>query len=518
MLHFLLTLLIQPTFSYLITLADRQAILSPVQTTLAAFPTLPTGLDLLQTSTEEIGTFLKNGSLSSVDLVKAYLFNIEKNNHQGLNLRAVIQAAPLRGDVINIAARLDEERQAGTVRSPLHGIPILVKDNIATEPELGMNTSAGNFAFKESVVKEDAEVIRKLRDAGAIIIAKTNLNEFAGWKGILEFWDEGIPNGWSAVGGQTSSAYVEGGFAAGGDPLGSSSGSAVGVSAGFGAAALGTDTGGSVISPASRAALYAMRPTTGLVSVTGVVPISKDLDTVGPMGFTTRGIAILLDALTFSDGRLPLLAASPEVEKTLKATAETLAEKAGAEVIDVNMDLSTGDLDDIDTAIMTIMETSAREDMEEYMGRLEKSPVRTLRELIEWNEAHAELELPPGTCCQQRLLDSLLSPGRDSTRYAEAWETVQRLGRDRGLGHLFDRHNLDALVFSPDLGFVTAMTAALGYVEGTAPMGYCENGAPFGILFITKPGEEKKLLGILAGYEEIMPKRKIPGPVARVAK
>ena len=248
----------------------------------------PSEIDLLSVTVQDLQKFLSNGTITSVQLTQKYLDNISANNHQGLLLRAVIETAPY-DNVMAIAQQADDLRANGTILSELHGIPMLFKDNVGTEVSLGMNTTAGNYAFLGSQVPGDAPVAAQLRKKGVIVIGKANLSELANYKAT------NTTNGWSARGGQTQSAYVVGGFAAGGDPCGSSSGSAVGVSAGFSAAALGSETDGSLVCPSNRAALFTIRMSVGLSSRSGVIPISSTQDTVGPMAKSAYDCALILE-------------------------------------------------------------------------------------------------------------------------------------------------------------------------------------------------------------------------------
>ncbi|KAI9634302.1 amidase signature domain-containing protein [Dioszegia hungarica] len=483
---------------------------------------LPASINLLQTSITELSLLLDAGTITSVDLVGAYIDNIEKNNIAGLGLHAIIQVAPL-DSVFQIAAVLDQERRDGAIRGPLHGIPILVKDNIATASELGMATSAGNTALLESVVSGEAEAIKRMRNAGAIILAKTNLTELSNFRG------KGLPHGWSAVGGQTSSAYVQGGYANGGDPIGSSSGSAVGISAGFGAIGLGTETFGSIVNAASRAALYCVRPTTGLIPNEGTVPVSYTADTIGPMGFTSTDVAIVLDTLAQTDGkylraaRVPTMAglqiglvrrnfldeadgrsilSQTDVDESIGAvySAVTAMRQAGADINDVNMDINAADCDELLSIQFAIWRTDIKEDMAEYLGRPKTSPVRTLAELVEWNLKHAAEELPPNAPNQDIFVQALNAPPRDSDEYRLLQARAADIAVKRGLDLIFEEHKLDAAIFVTELGIP----------YGAAPLGNSKNGAPFGITFAVKPNEEEKLISIMSEYESITPQRRIP--------
>ncbi|PVH95468.1 amidase signature enzyme [Periconia macrospinosa] len=258
-----------------------------------SYPVSLNGIDLLTASAKTISSALANGTVTSLDLVDAYIQRLAANDHEGLTLRSIIEIAPTAHE---IARELDAERANGTVRSAIHGLPIVVKDAYNTDPKLGMNSTAGSFALLQgSHAKSDAFVVKKLRDAGAIILGKANQDEWSGQRGTNN------GSAWSARGGRMSAAYVEGGFAAGGDPGGSSGGPAVAVSAGFAAASLGTDTEGSIIGPSSRAALFGLRPSTGMTSRTGVIPISSSQDTTGPLAKSVWDIAAILEVMAAHD-------------------------------------------------------------------------------------------------------------------------------------------------------------------------------------------------------------------------
>ncbi|KAI9636078.1 amidase signature domain-containing protein [Dioszegia hungarica] len=496
---------------------------APIKTPASAGVTLPRSLNLLQTSIGELSSLLAQGAITSVDLVKAYMFNIEQNNVNGQELRAIIQVAPL-DSVLKIAEGLDRERREGSVRGPLHGIPILVKDNIATDVELGMKTTAGSTALQQSVVPGDAEVIKRLRKAGAIILAKANLSELSNFKG------QNTPLGWSAVGGQCRSAYAAGTSACGG----SSAGNAVGLSAGFGAAALCTETSGSLIHPASRAALYGVRPTTGLVPSDGVVPISTCRDSLGPMGFSAADCAFMLDGMTFDDGRyakaanMPLMKdlrlglvirnfleeadgrdimpdtpASIETEVIAVRSAAALMASSGASIIEVNMETSYEDSQTLVKSEEALFQSDFKEDISVYLGNLVESPILDIEDLVQWHIDHASVELPPYAPSQSRLIASLSAPSRDSDVYRHNQAISKKIARTNGLDYIFDKFNLDAAVFAVDLGPAHKYVSAAGYALGTAPLGYANNGVPFGILFAVRGGEEERLISILQVFSRL---------------
>ena len=256
-------------------------------------------VDPLIVDAKELQELLTRGSLTSVDLIDIYTQQIREHDDY---LKAVISSGP-EDVLLEAAQRLDQERSQGKLRGPVHGIPILIKDNIDTHPDLGMQTTAGSFALAQSMPSKNARVVDKLIDAGAIILGKCNLSELSNWKG------HNTMRAWSAVGGQTQSAYTRGdvdpkeGTAGHNSPAGSSSGSAVAVSAGFAPFSIGTETDGSLVVPAGRAALYTIKPTIGLVSQESIVPVSHTFDSAGPMAKTPYDMAILLDAIVEPDAK-----------------------------------------------------------------------------------------------------------------------------------------------------------------------------------------------------------------------
>ncbi|KAL2279473.1 hypothetical protein FJTKL_13367 [Diaporthe vaccinii] len=266
-------------------------------------PELPTivgqasSIDVLTSDIKTLEALLRNGQTTSRCLVEAYLAQIEKHDDY---LHAMIQTTS-RELLFESADSLDKGRKAGRQCGPLYGIPIIVKDTLATHPSLGLGTTAGSLSLVGSKPRKNSKVVEMLLASGAIILGKANLSEFSNSRGSM------MPSGWSAVGGQTQSAYVRGGL----DPddtkdghsstSGSSSGSAVAVSAGYAPVSIGIETDGSLIVPAGRAALYTIKPTIGLVPQAGIVPISSHFDSAGPMTKSVYDLAILLDAISEKD-------------------------------------------------------------------------------------------------------------------------------------------------------------------------------------------------------------------------
>ncbi|KAF9442738.1 amidase signature enzyme, partial [Macrolepiota fuliginosa MF-IS2] len=254
--------------------------------------------DLYEASVEELQRGLESGLFTSVDLVKAYFARIDEVNLKGPELRAIIELNP---SALDQAAALDQERKKTGARGLLHGIPIILKDNIATVASEGMNTTAGSFSLLGSIVPDDAGVVKRLRAAGAIILGKANMSEWAEFRGNL-------PNGWSGRGLQCTNAYFPNA-----DPCGSSAGSGVSTSIGLTAVSLGTETDGSITCPSSNNNLAGIKPTVGLTSRAGVIPISEHQDTVGPMTRSMTDAAIVLSVIAGKDPNDNFTLAQPDV-------------------------------------------------------------------------------------------------------------------------------------------------------------------------------------------------------------
>lgn len=260
--------------------------------------------DPMVMTASELQKLLEARVLSSVEIVGTYLAQIEAHNRRGRQLRALISIAP-KHQLLAIAQYLDDERAEGKTRGPLHGIPIVVKDNIMTDPRLGMDTTVGSYAFVGGRPKKNATIVESLIRNGMIILGKANLTEFCGLK------TPQMPPGWSAVGGQCQSPYVSRHIAKGklkwelSAPGGSSTGSAVSVAAGFSTLAIGTDTIGSLITPANRASLYAMKPTPGQIQMDGIFTLSSTFDSPGGMAKSATDLVNLMNTIMVPSGYLP---------------------------------------------------------------------------------------------------------------------------------------------------------------------------------------------------------------------
>ncbi|KAL0071185.1 hypothetical protein AAF712_001749 [Marasmius tenuissimus] len=492
--------------------------------------------DLYEASVIELQQGLDDGLFTSVDLVKAYFARIEEVNLKGPALRAVLEINP---SALEQAAALDKERQLDGKRSLLHGIPILLKDNIATVAFEGMNTTAGSFSLLGSVVPEDAGVVKRLRKAGAIILGKANLSEFAAYRGNL-------PNGWSGIGGQTTNAYFPNA-----DSCGSSSGSGVAASIGLVTVTLGSDTDGSITCPSSYNNAVGIRPTLGLTSRAGVVPISANQDSIGPMTRSVSDSAIVLSVIAGKDPNDNFTLAQPDVvpDYTKALNLNALQGKRigvprqvflqerfiGPGVIDVFENaletirglgatiVDPADLPSAQEILVSdnetiVLDTDFKVQLNAYFESLLENPsgVRSLADLIAFNNAHPELEKPVNFTDQSLLIDSERTNGFNST-YFQALAFDHDLGRTRGIDAALRDHNLDALVL-PATGLTWTPPALAGYPIITVPLGFFSDnvtigragpltvypapGVPFGLSFLAGAFSEFELVGYGFAYEQ----------------
>ncbi|EMD38861.1 hypothetical protein CERSUDRAFT_112583 [Gelatoporia subvermispora B] len=494
--------------------------------------------DLYEASVAELQAGLDAGQFTSVDLVKAYFARIEEVNLQGPMLRAVIETNP---SALAQAAALDEERKTSGPRSALHGIPVLVKDNIATIASEGMNTTAGSFSLLKSIVPEDAGVVKRLRAAGAIILGKANLSEFAHFRG-------NVASGWSGRGGQCTNAYFPHA-----DPCGSSSGSGVAASIGLAAVTLGTETDGSITCPTDHNNLAGIKPTVGLTSRAGVVPISEHQDTVGPLVRSMADAAIVLSIIAGVDPNDNFTSAQPspvpDFTKALNKDAlkgkrigvpravflnDTITgndpsigqafEEAlntirslGATVVDP-ADIPSAEQILTSNAENLVLDVDFKIQLNAYYAALLANPsgVRTLAELIQFNNDNPALEEPPRFEDQSTLIEAQSTNGMNST-YFQALAMDKELGATNGIDAALQQNNLDALIL-PAAGLTTVPAAIAGYPIITVPLGfYPDNvtvglagpetiypapGVPFGLSFLGTAFSEFDLIGFAFAYEQ----------------
>ncbi|KAF8653648.1 hypothetical protein AX16_003800 [Volvariella volvacea WC 439] len=494
--------------------------------------------DLYEASVEELQAGLDAGHYTSVDLVKAYFARIEEVNLRGPALRAVLELNP---SALAQAAILDNERKRTGKRSALHGIPILVKDNIATVASEGMNTTAGSYSLLGSIVPEDAGVVKRLRKAGAILLGKTSLSEFSHYRGELA-------PGWSGRGGQNAGAYFPNA-----DPSGSSSGSGVAASIGLAAVTLGTETDGSITYPSSHNNVVGIKPTVGLTSRAGVIPIAAHQDTVGPMTRSVTDAALVLSIIAGKDRNDNFTLAQPDkipdYTKALKKDAlkgkrigvprhvflndsitkndpsvGVTFEKAlktikdlGATIVDP-ADMPSADEMLVSKNESLVMHVEFKVQLNEWYASLLDNPsgVRSLADLIEFNNNNEALERPEGFRDQSILIEAELTKGFNST-YFEALAFDKELGQTRGIDAALKAHNLDALVL-PAPGFAPGPAAIAGYPIVIVPLGFYPDdvpirpagpqtvypapGVPFGLCFLGTAWSEFDLISFAYAYEQ----------------
>ena len=491
--------------------------------------------ELDEVTVSELQSSMESGERSARSITEAYLARIEALDGQGPELRSIIETNP---DALALADELDAERRAGTVRGPLHGIPVAIKDNIDTAD--GMTTTAGSLALEGSIPPRDSFLAERLRAAGAIILAKANMSEWAYFRGYR------ATSGWSARGGQCRNPY-----ALNRNPCGSSSGSGVAVSANLVPLTIGTETGGSIMCPSSINGVVGIKPTVGLWSRSGVIPISHSQDTAGPMARTVRDAAILLGPLTGVDARDDATAASagnahtdytqfldpdglrgarigaarsftgfdPRIV-TLFDEALDAMRAAGAVVIDpANLDASAWN----DPLSLVLLEYEFKADLNAYLAALgPDAPVRTLADVIAFNEANADREMPHFG--QERMHDAQARGPLTDPEYLAARATIQRNNREDGIDRLMNEHRLDAIVApTMDLAWPTdhikgdrleggssaGPAAIAGYPDISVPMGFVK-GLPVGISFFGRAWSEPTLLRVAYAYEQATNHRRAP--------
>ena len=482
-----------------------------------------------EASIERLRASMASGSLTSRGLTEAYLQRIETADAA---LRSVLETNP---DALQIADTLDAERRSGRVRGALHGIPVLVKDNIDTADR--MKTTAGSFALGEVTPARDAFLVRRLRGAGAVILGKANLSEWANFRSTRS------SSGWSARGGQCMNPYDRDR-----SPCGSSSGSGVAVSANLSPVAVGTETDGSIVCPSSINGIVGIKPTVGLVSRAGVVPVSHSQDTPGPMARTVADAAALLTEMAGADPRDAATAAA-RVEPDYAAIldpgglrdarigvarklagfndrVDRLFEEAldamrglGAEIVDP---ADVPHADELEDPELEVFLYEFKADLEAYLGSYGPTqPHRALADLIAFNAEHAHAEMP---FFGQELFERAEEKGPLSEpAYLESLENCRRLSRAEGIDAVMDEHRLDALVAPSNApawridhangdhyaGGNTTPAAVAGYPTVTVPMGFAFD-LPIGISFIGRAWSERTLIRIASAFESATSHRRPP--------
>ncbi|KAK1237363.1 hypothetical protein MKX08_002988 [Trichoderma sp. CBMAI-0020] len=482
-------------------------------------------LDVLTIDTKTLQVLLEKGSNKSSHLVNLYVGQIQRHDD---HLHGML-TMPSREALQKIAVALDKERAAGKIRSKLHGIPVILKDNINTHPELGMKSTSGSLALEDARPRENARLVDKMISAGMIILGKANLSELSNFRG------ERLPSGWSALGGQCQSPYVRGGVRADdskdghSSPSASSSGSAVVVAAGYAPLSVGTETDGSLICPAGRASVYTIKPTIGLISQKGLIPVSHTMDSAGPMAKTPYDIAAFLDTLREEDapgypagGYTSLLPGSMS-EFSVAAVDYTgwifppeymaPVESATAEMTHTTLRLKARKFSDnvllIKLEAASIAGKSCKLMIMPYLDDLKFAPIKSLQELIDFNREHADIELPPGHS-NQKILQQAADLNLTEDEYQEHLGKIRKVSRHEGIDYILDKYDADVMIGPADSG-LSSHASGSGYPIAGMPLGYLAvNGRAFGMVALARKHQEATLVKFLSAWEETFHPRKPP--------
>ncbi|MDO1445697.1 amidase [Rhodocytophaga aerolata] len=487
---------------------------------------------LNEVTLSQLQQYMKEGKYTSRAITQLYLDRIQAIDKSGPKLNSVIETNP---DALTIADAMDQERKAGKVRGPLHGIPVLIKDNIDTADK--MATSAGSIALADNKAAKDAFIVAKLREAGAVLLGKTNLSEWANFRSTRS------SSGWSSRGGQTNNPYI-----LQRNPCGSSSGSGVAPSANLCALAIGTETDGSITCPASINGIVGIKPTVGLWSRSGIIPISHTQDTAGPMARTVTDAAILLSALTGVDAEdavtqesegksqsdytrfldanalqgkrigveKSFLKGHEEVDALLQKTLELLKSK-GATIVEVEVMKHMGEISDSE---YTVLQYEFKDGLNRYLAKA-NGQVKSLKDLIAFNKQYEDKAMP---YFKQEILESSEAKGDlNSKEYKEALAKNKRVSRNT-IDTVLKENSLDAIcgpTYGPswctDLingdhfsGYgLTSPSAVSGYPHITVPMGMVK-GLPIGFSFFSTAYREGELIAIAYAYEQASKNRVAP--------
>ena len=497
-------------------------------------PASPPDFEFEEATIADLEAAMTTGRHTARSIADAYLARIEALDKRGPAVNSIIEINP---DVLAIADRLDDQRRTGAPRGPLHGIPILIKDNIDTADR--MQTTAGSLALVGPAPAEDAFLVERLRRAGAVILGKTNLSEWANFRSVRS------SSGWSGRGGQTRNPYV-----LDRNPCGSSSGSGVAVAANFCAVAVGTETDGSIVCPSSANSIVGMKPTLGLVSRSGIVPIAHSQDTAGPMARTVADAAALLGVIAGVDPRDPVtqesrgsahtdytrfldarglkgarigvarnLFVAHEKVTALVEDAIVAMKQCGATVVDPAEFPKPGDLDSPEFEVL-LYEFKA--DLNAYLARRGvRSPARSLQQLIQYNDDNREAEMP--YFGQEIFVMAEEKGPLSNLGYLRALRTARHLSRGRGIDRVLRQHPLDAIVAPTGgppwptdmvngdhfLGASSTPAAVAGYPNITVPLGYvC--GLPVGVSFFAGAYSEPALIRIAYAFEQATKIRRPP--------
>ncbi|KAI1121267.1 amidase family protein [Nemania abortiva] len=489
----------------------------------------------------DVQALLRDGRLTSEQLIQVYLDEIDKNDAY---LRAVTSMPP-REWLFAEARRLDQERRNGKRISPLHGIPILIKDIIDTEPSMNMSTTWGSLSLAGTHPQSSAKIVNMLREAGAIILAKTSLSEWGWFRGV------NVSSGWCAVTGQGQSPYVHGGYMSGdspsghSNPAGSSSGSAIGVAAGFAPISIGAESTGSLMMPACRAALFAIKPTIGIVPGDGCLSISLHHDILGPMAKSARDIADLLDVVVDSShtnvpeggyttaltGKwdnirvgvldaeewmlgLPYVKPVKQINEQMlsgwKVAYRLLEENAARfeKVQLISIDEATGNGT---KNIMNLAKRDFRGLLRRYLATIPDAPIHNIGDLIKFNQDNAQEEMPPNANNQDIFLE-VQSFKIPDTEYDEILEFGRRKSRQEGVDKVMKEHDVNIIV-APSDSPLFLMASLAAYPIAAVPFGNVDfegNNRPFGLFAIATAHQDALLVEFMSAWETVAPVRQPP--------
>jgi amidase len=494
----------------------------------------PPEFELDEMTVGELQSGMVSGKYTSHSIARKYLDRIDDIDKRGPAINSIIELNP---DALSIATELDRERKAGRLRGPLHGIPVLIKDNIDTHDR--MTTTAGSLALAGSIPPQDSTVAKKLRDAGAVILGKTNLSEWA------NFRSSHSSSGWSGRGGQTKNPYV-----LDRNPCGSSSGTGAAISANLAAIGVGTETDGSVVCPSNANSLVGIKPTVGLISRAGIIPISHSQDTAGPMCRSVTDAVHVLVALMGVDARDS--ATQAQAGKTARDYTKSLnldgfrgarigvhrksfgfndavdklmndcidiIKRHGATIIDPADIPTQGKFDDSEFEVL-LYEFKA--DLNAYLASLgSRAPVKSLKEIIDFNEQYRDREMP---WFGQDIMAKAQAKGPLTEKaYKDALAKNQKLSRKEGIDLVMDKNKLDALIAPTGgpawptdwvngdhfTGGYSTASAVAGYPHVTVPAGYLF-GMPVGLSFIGKAWSEPTLIRFAYAFEQATKVRRAP--------
>ncbi|KAL7784958.1 putative amidase [Trichoderma ceciliae] len=502
-------------------------------------------IDVLRTTATDLKAMLDKGLITSRVIVQVYLRQIRRHNSQGMGLNALIDVAP-EGVLLAFADMLDSERAAGNLRGDYHGIPIVLKDTINTDPSLGMRTTLGSYAMASARPARSALVVDVLLKHGLIILAKANLSEFGTnkCKGIS-------PAGWSPIGGQTQSPYIKGGVVpcdtslGHSTPGGSSSGSAVSVAAGFAPWSIGAETDGSLQTPASRASLYALKPTAGKISKDGIFRLTDAFDSLGGMAKTAQDLAALTEILFLTVPSSPLAGKdlTAEFRKSLHGlrlgfvdvndwTISPTALKPDEKYLQQRRDHWNHAISEFsrlgakiispikikkpseytfrgNSSYQVIRYGGWKRIVAAYLNDLAETEVHSLEDIVEFSKKNPGLEFSDSCPNQNSLIDALKYNILASVVDEAVRDVRQAAGTD-GVDRVLEEYGIDAIV-APTESEIHRIASFAGYPIGTMPLGYLlPSGRPHGLSILSSESNDALILGIMHVYETMSFTRKVP--------